>query len=294
MAVYLYQLASSQSYMAVGRLVNIHSKTVERIVLAESERLADLTTRYAQMRWLGIDEQSHRKGRNSYFCVLTDLERGIIIDILPSRLKADLIKHFQGLGTEWCAQITAVSCDCWEAYIGAAETCFPNAYVSLDRFHVVKLLNKCLDGFRKELRKEHSDNSHFKKLKWVLAKQYHNLTDEQIDLLDAAFKESPELQVIYAKREGFHHILDNAPNVDTAMEQLLQWQNSLVCEGITAFDTFTKLLDTKRRLVANYVTDLLTNAVTEGLNNLIRSVRRFSFGMTNFHNLRWRVLAIST
>lgn len=294
MAAHVYQLARSQCYTAVGGVVNMCAKTVERIVLAESERLADLTTRYAQVTRLGIDEQSHRKGRNSYFCVLTDLDRGIIIDILPSRLKADLVKHFQGLGTAWCAQITAVSCDVWDAYIGAAETCFPNAYIALDRFHIVKLLNKCVDTFRTSLRKEFADTEAFKKLKWILFKQYHTLTDEELDRLDAAFEASPELKVVYQKREEFHHILDNSTDVETALSKLLRWQSSLTQKGIAVFEPFTKLLDTKRSLVANYVTDFLTNAVTEGLNNLIRSIRRVSFGLTNFHNLRWRVLAIST
>jgi transposase len=33
--------------------------------------------------------------------------------------------------------------------------------------------------------------------------------------------------------------------------------------------------------------------VTEGLNNLVRSIRRCAFGMPNFQHLRLRVMAIS-
>ncbi|TAG77528.1 MAG: ISL3 family transposase, partial [Cytophagales bacterium] len=43
--------------------------------------------------------------------------------------------------------------------------------------------------------------------------------------------------------------------------------------------------------IANYVKDRLSNAVTEGLNNIIRVVKRFSFGMPSFKNLRLRSLA---
>ena len=53
------------------------------------------------------------------------------------------------------------------------------------------------------------------------------------------------------------------------------------------------MLNNKQELVANYVTNYLSNAVTEDLSNLIRSIRRCAFGMTNFQNLRWRVLAMS-
>ncbi|WP_425423219.1 transposase [Spirosoma spitsbergense] len=35
----------------------------------------------------------------------------------------------------------------------------------------------------------------------------------------------------------------------------------------------------------------MTNAVTEGLNNVIRYVKRISYGLPNFAHLRLRVLA---
>ena len=72
-----------------------------------------------------------------------------------------------------------------------------------------------------------------------------------------------------------------------------KWIDKLRQEGITVFDAFVKTLIQTKEYVANYVKDYLSNAVTEGLNNLIRSVRRTAFGMTNFEHLRLRVLAIS-
>ena len=42
----------------------------------------DLPARYAQPRLLGIDEHSHRKGKKDFSLILTDLDRGIIVDLL--------------------------------------------------------------------------------------------------------------------------------------------------------------------------------------------------------------------
>jgi len=61
----------------------------------------------------------------------------------------------------------------------------------------------------------------------------------------------------------------------------------------SVFEPFIKTLKNTKTYVANYVENSLSNAVTEGLNNLIRSVRRAAFGMTKFEHLRWRALAIS-
>jgi transposase len=290
---YMFCLARKQSYTEVAAIVDVSPKTIERIVLAKCAKTIDIPNRYAQVRRLGIDEHSHRKGKKDFLCILTDLDRGIIVDILPNRKKETLIGHFQSLGQSFCNQITDVSCDYWDAYITTSQNCFPQANIILDRFHVVKLLNEPLDNFRKQLRKSDKDNIHYKKLKWILYKQYHTLSDTQLDDLDLAFRDCPELEKLYHARERFHHILDNNNSVEKALIAIQSWINELETKGIKTFDGFIKTLTKTKKYVANYVINCLSNAVTEGLNNLIRSVRRTAFGMTNFQNLKLRVLAIS-
>lgn len=290
---YMFILARKQCYTEVAAIVDVSPKTVERIVLDFSQKMIDIPERYRQVRRLGIDEHSHRKGKKDYLCILTDLDRGIIIDILPNRKKETLIAHFKQMGADFCSQITDVSCDYWDAYITTSKVCFPNAKIILDRFHVTKLLNNVLDDFRKELRKSDKANAHYKRLKWILYKQYHTLSDQQLDELDAAFIDSAELKTIYYIRENFHHILDNTDTVENAIIAINNWVEELTKKEINLFDGFVKTLKNTKEYLANYVENYLSNAVTEGLNNLIRSVRRTAFGMTNFENLKLRVLAIS-
>ena len=113
----------------------MHPKTVERLVLDQCKKNLNLNNRYAQVKRLGIDEQSHRKGKKDYICLLTNLDTGTIIDMLPNRKKETLVAHFKALGQDFCNQITDVSCDIWTPYISTVETCFPNANLILDRFH---------------------------------------------------------------------------------------------------------------------------------------------------------------
>ncbi|MBK8472898.1 MAG: transposase [Sphingobacteriales bacterium] len=47
-------------------------------------------------------------------------------------------------------------------------------------------------------------------------------------------------------------------------------------------------------IVCNYFGHLLSNGVTEGCNNLITTIRRMSFGIPNFENLKLRVLTYQT
>ena len=160
-ARYVFSLARKQACSEVAAVVNMQARTVERLVLHEGSLALQLPERYAAVRRLGIDEQSHRKGKKHYLCLLTNLDTGT----LPDRKKEALLAHFQQLGPDFCTQITTVSCDLWKPYLAVAATCFPQATLVLDRFHVVKLLNQSLDGLRQRLRREVPAEASFKRLK---------------------------------------------------------------------------------------------------------------------------------
>jgi transposase len=293
---FMFLISQHQSYQSTGAILDINAKTVERTVLAKCEQLIDLPKNYAQVRRLGIDEQSNAKGKQDYMCILTDLDRGTIVDLLPDRKKETLVAHFKKLGSAFCAQITDVSCDCWETYINVAIECFPNAEVTLDRFHFTKHLNEGIGAYLREikpvLKPLLSNKKDFSKLQKLINKQYHTLTDIQLDKLDAAFEKEPKLKEIYFHREAFHHILDNNTDPTIASKQIDAWiTDTKKIEGGTCFEKFVNSLNSTKKYIANYVKNKLSNAVTEGLNNIIRVIKRFSFGMPNFKNLRLRSLA---
>lgn len=294
LAKFIHDLSCQQSYTRVGAILNIHAKTVERIVLSYCKQVIDLAHRYSKVRRLGIDELSNKKGKKDFICVLTDLDTGEHLDLLPDRKKATLVAHFKGLGTDFCQQITDVSCDMWKPYIQVAQECFPNASITIDRFHTTQAINECVDRLRKKLRKQEPEQQAYKPLKWILYKQYHRLSDQQLDYLDQGFEKSNQLKEVYWLREEFHHILDNSTSIDTAKTALDRWIDKVQKSHAEVFEPFLKTLNDKQEYILNYVKDNLSNAVTEGLNNLIRQIKRAAWGMPKFENLRLRVLAFYT
>ena len=146
-----------------------------------------LPQRDVGLRRLGIDEQSHHKGKKHFICLLTNLDTGTLADILPDRKKESFVAYFQALGSAFCQQLTAVSCDIWQPYLVVVATCFPQATLVLYRIHVVKLLHQGLDAFRRHLRQEAPDEAGYKPLKWLIFKQCYCLTDAEFDTLQAAF-----------------------------------------------------------------------------------------------------------
>jgi transposase len=256
----------------------MHVKTVERLYYQQAEAVIDLPQRYAQVRKLGIDEISLRKGKGEYCCVLTDLERGRQLDILPNRKKETLIAHFRSLGPSFCEQIKHVSCDMWGPYSEVAKQCFPQAKVTIDRFHVVKALNDVLDTIRKVLRRVHPEQTAFKKLKWILFKRSNTLSNEQQEALKQAFALSKELQDAYQLRNRFHNIFDQTESKQQAEGWLERWVQEVRWTQNPAWDTFLKTLANWKDPILNFIESGISNAVTEGCNNLVRYIRRISFG----------------
>lgn len=290
---WMYEMSEHQSFTASGAIENVNAKTMERNYLEQVVDIVNLPERYGQVRRLGMDDYAWQKGKGDYVCVLTDLDRGILIDILEDRKMETLIAHFEGLGTTFCAQIEWVACDMWDGFAGAAKHCFPNAEISTDRFHVVKQLNEVLDKERKEARKADSDNPLLKGIKWLLFKQPEQLSPEQTLKVQAALADNTELATLYEVRNIFNNIFDTNTKVEEAEIQLNYWIGFAEQHDNKHLNKFVKTLLNWKATILNFVKENITNAVTEGLNNLIRTTQRVAFGYTNFEHFKFRVLSIS-
>ena len=291
---WIFEMCKKQSFLQVAQLLNMCPKTVERLFYNTAKQVINLTNRYANVRKLGIDEISHRKGKKDYACVLTDLERGIQLDVLRDRKKETLLTHFQSLGEDFCNQIQVVSCDIWKTYINVAKECFPNCEVVIDRFHVVKALNNVLDIQRKALRKEFKNEECFKYLKWILFKRAEKCDDEQTALLQNAFNKSWQLEEIYELRKSFNAAFDIAPNQKELSKSIHCWIQHAQKLDYEPLNKFIKTLKNWKTEIAAFANEHISNAVTEGLNNFLRYFKRISFGLPNFENMRLRILVASS
>lgn len=292
-AKWIFEMCEKQSFTQAAALLDMCPKTIERLFYDTAKSKINLPERYANVRQLGIDEISHRKGKKDYVCVLTDLERGIQLDVLPNRKKDTLIAHFQELGTTFCKSIEVVSCDIWKTYIHVAKECFPNCEVVIDRFHVVKALNEVLDIQRKTLRREYPDEACFKKLKWTLFKRTEKCNKQEKDLLQSAFQKSWQLEEIYELRKTFNAMFDISPDQEALNQSLEHWIEHAQELKYKPLNKFVKTLQNWKQEIAAFANSRASNAVTEGLNNFLRYFKRISFGLPNFDNMRLRILAAS-
>jgi transposase len=100
------------------------------------------------LKRLGIDEISLVKGQGKYVVVLVDLDTGKLVGLVKERKLKSIEKFLKSWGDETLGQIKEVSMDLYKLYKSVVEKICPNAVVTVDRFHVTKLLNEELNQGR--------------------------------------------------------------------------------------------------------------------------------------------------
>ena len=143
-------LVTHCSKSAVRDLLRIAWRTVGSIVTRVVADAEATTDRFANLRRIGIDEISYKRG-HKYLTVIVDHDTGVLLWARPGRDSTTLAKFFDSLGAQRCAQITLVSADAaeWIATVVAARC--QNAELCLDPFHIVAWATKALDEVRREV-----------------------------------------------------------------------------------------------------------------------------------------------
>ncbi|MDD4600195.1 MAG: ISL3 family transposase [Negativicutes bacterium] len=172
------------------------------------------------------------------------------------------------------------------------KTCFPNARIVADKFHVCRLANWALESVRKEVQKEFSDyrRKYFKRSRFLLLRRYKNLkTSEQMKQLTVMLQVSEKLKHAYRLKETFYEVL-NSNDSNEYVQRFKQWQNDVIQCAIPQFNRFLNtVMEWKNEILAAIATGY-SNGYIEGCNNRTKVLKRTCYGLRNFERMRNRIL----
>lgn len=103
-------LATQCSKTAVTELMRVAWRTVGAIITRVWADVEATTDRFADLRRIGIDEISYKRG-HKYLMVVVDHDSRRLVWAAPGRNSATVQEFFDLLGPDRCAQITHVSAD---------------------------------------------------------------------------------------------------------------------------------------------------------------------------------------
>jgi len=274
-------LVTHCSKSAVRDLLRVAWRTVGSIVTRVVADAEEATDRFANLRRIGIDEISYKRG-HKYLTVVVDHDTGVLLWAHPGRDQKTLEKFFDRLGADRCAEITLVSADAaeWIANVVAARC--KNAELCLDPFHIVQWATKALDEVRREVWNAARRNGQktaakdLKNARYALWKNPEDLTERQGAKLASIAHTNKRLYRAYLLKEQLRQVFALKGAAGIALLDLwLKWARR--CR-IPAFVKLARSITEHRAGIEAALTHGLSNARVESVNTKLRLLTRIAFG----------------
>ena len=242
---------------------------------------------------ISLDEFKGNSGGQKYNSILADPQNKDVLDILPNRYESDLIKYFSQFPSK--NNVNYFVCDMNPHFREVAKTCFPNAKIVADRYHVVRQVYWAMERVRKNEQNQLSDRfrKYFKRSKYLLSKPPEKLTDEEMDRLALMFEIAPRLADAYRIKNEFLTVIRIKSSAE-GRQKLLDWLFSVELMDIPEFYDCSKAYRNWFNEILNSMDVPWSNGFIEGCNNKTKVLKRVCFGMRNFSNFRKRILFCNT
>lgn len=305
---YTYRLADiisdparKQDIMTLSRIYGIGYKTAERIIFkAVENKLEERATEPIKVKRLGIDEirrhacVANKKGNGDYVLVLTDLDRRVLLDILPDRTKISLENWLRkppsGIDL---SELSEAATDLWFHYKDTVLEVFSHVNVVADRFHVMQNLHKVIDEERRKAQNEAKTKEESKKLKglrYILLKDKSKLSQKELERLEKLAQSHPKLYKLYYLRQELHDFYEERMSPRAAKKDLNKWIKRAKRLQLESLNKFCKTLQNWKKQIIGFFASRTTSGFVEGMNNKIRFFKRVAFGLPNFNHFRLRML----
>jgi transposase len=247
------------------------------------------------LKRLGIDEISLRKGQGKFIVVLVDIDQGKLIGLVKERKQVEIERELKKWGEKVLKQIEEVSIDMTGNYKSLISKICPNAIVTVDRFHVTKVVHEELNRVRitekkiaEELKTEERKKvfDSLKGNKYTILKAENKLTEKQKDKLEKIREASPLIAKMHELKEKFHDLFEESKDLTTGTFELIDWLK----EAEPYYQSSVKTIIRWFGEIVGYFERRTTSGVVEGINNKLKLIKRSGFGFRNFHNFEIRAL----
>ena len=230
---------------------------------------------------LSLDEFSKKKGKRKFATVVCDLEKSSLLEVVDSHKTEEIIEVLKKQPLKIRENVQEVSVDMWGGFPKVIRAVFPKALIVIDRFHVMKLVNKALNQLRLSLELKGLKN------RCLLLKNGRDLTEEENKELVELLQKSPCLSIAYELKEEFREIYETSTTVKMGRRRFKKWLTTAA--GI--FGSVTKTILKHLEEICNYFISGTISGVMAVLNNKIKLIIRQSYGFKNFDLMREKLLA---
>lgn len=240
---------------------------------------------YPWPKVIGIDEHYFRRehGFRQFVSMVVDFKGRRLMELVKGRSIAEMTAALSYIpGRENVRYVATDLCDPYKSFV---KQFFPNATVVADKFHVLRLLNPAINRYRKEI----TGDKRSLPIRRLLLQNGHRLQRSLRFRLEYWLKQHPILAEVYYAKEALHRLYRTKGQRRVA-HAYTHLTDTLARSAVPELKRLRKTLLAWRKQILAYFRNRLTNARTEGFNNVAKVVKKRAFGYKSFENYRLRLL----
>lgn len=247
---------------------------------------------YARKKSQFFGESREKK----FFTVITDIETRKVIWVSDGRSKAALDQFYKIIGPEVCSRIEVVAMDQFEGFRSSTEEYCPQATIVLDRFHIIKNFEEVLNETRKYLHNLLPSHDPIKKKtrasqKFNFMKKADRRSESEKREIEEVMKQNKDFIKLEIIKERMLSMFDetDATRALFIWTEIGDWvKDPMLFELRRWYENLNK----DWACVANYFKYRVTTAVSEGINNVIKTLKKKAYGYRNMDYFKLKIMQV--
>lgn len=147
----------------------------------------------------------------------------------------------------------------------------------------MKVINEALNKIRKS---EVSEQPMLKRIRYLWIKNQRNLKENQKENIEKMSKMNLKTGKAYRLKLAFQDIYNMNYIIEIAEGEFKEWIQWAIRSKLLEFKSAAKTIGSKLSGILNYFEDKLTNAVLEGTNSMIQSIKSRARGYKKIENFK--------
>ncbi len=285
----------------LARELGVCWSTVMEAVIEHGSALVEDPQRVGAVTSLGVDETSYLAAKPDhptiYATGLVDLEARIVIDMVEGNSAADLRRWCAKQDPAWLGQISTVATDLAESFRAGLHPHLDHAMRVADPFHVVRVANRCVDKVRRRVQNETLGHRGRKadplyRIRKLMLSGAERLDDRGHHRLLLGLRIGDPHDETLGSWLAKESVRDVYLTDDPAEAALLLDKAIVACtaDHVEEIASLGHTLASWRTEILAHHTSGASNGPTEGLNLLVKKVKRCGHGFKRFDHYRLRVL----
>ena len=274
---------------AVARIVREHDTRLWRIIIHYVEQ-ALARADFSKVTRVAVDETAAKRGHN-YITLFVDIDQRRVIHVADGK-DAKTVKAFaDDLATHGgkASNIAEVCIDMSAAFIKGVGDHVPEAQITFDKFHAVKLVNDAVDEVR---RAEVKNRPELKKSRYLWLKNERNLTAAQQASLGTLRSMSLKTARAYHLRLAFQDVYQEPVRAwgEYFLNRWLSW--AMRCR-LEPMKQVARTIKTYKEGILRWFDSRIANGLIEGINSLVQAAKAKARGYRTLTNLKAMVYILA-